>query len=107
MAFVKEQIKRKGICCTSVTFDLGVYWKASEIKEDVSPEFDCIHLKLGGFHQLMSFMGAGCKLMEDAGLKEVWSTLYKENSISFSQVKFLEKIRKNKVNLVILDTLIM
>ena len=81
MAFVKEQIKRKGICCTSLTFDLGIYWKASEIKEDVSPEFDCIHLKLGGFHQLMSFMGAGCKLMEDAGLKEVWSTVYKENSI--------------------------
>ena len=29
----------------------------------------------------MSLMGAGCKLMDDAGLKEVWSIVYKENSI--------------------------
>ena len=29
----------------------------------------------------MSFMGAGCKLMQDAGLKEVWSTVCKENSL--------------------------
>ena len=29
----------------------------------------------------MSFMGAGYKLMQDAGLKEVWSTVYKENSL--------------------------
>ena len=29
----------------------------------------------------MSFMGAGCKLMQDAALKEFWSTIYKENSL--------------------------
>ena len=29
----------------------------------------------------MSFMGAGCKLMENAGLKEAWATVYKENSL--------------------------
>ena len=29
----------------------------------------------------MSFMGAGCKLMQDVGLREVWSTVYKENSV--------------------------
>ena len=81
MSFVKQEIKQKRICCTSLTFDLPLFWKASEIKADKSPEFDCIHLKLGGFHQLMSFMGAGCKLMQDAGLKEVWSTVYKENSL--------------------------
>ena len=80
MCFVKEQIKQKKISCTSLTFDYPLFWKASEIKEDKYPEFDCIHLKLGGFHQLMSFLGAGCKLMQDAGLK-VWSTVYKENSL--------------------------
>ena len=81
MSFVKQQIQQKRICCTSLTFDLPLFWKASEIKADKSPEFDHIHLKLGGFHQLMSFMGAGCKLMQDAGLKELWSTVYKENSL--------------------------
>ena len=29
----------------------------------------------------LSFIGAGCKLMQDAGLSEVWSTVYKENSL--------------------------
>ena len=81
MSFVKQEIKQQRICCMSLTFDLPLFWKASEIKADKSPEFDCIHLKLGGFRQLMSFMGAGCKLMQDAGLKEVWSTVYKENSL--------------------------
>ena len=51
------------------------FCKASEIKAEKSPEFYCIHLKLG-FHQLY-FIGAGYKLMQDDGLKEVWSTLPK------------------------------
>ena len=29
----------------------------------------------------MSFMGAECKLMQDAELKEVWPTVYKENPL--------------------------
>ena len=29
----------------------------------------------------MFFIGAGCKLMQDAGLKGVWSTVYKENPL--------------------------
>ena len=78
---MNNEIKKQRICCTGLTFDQPLYWKASEIEEDKSPEFDKIHLKLGGFHQLMSFMGAGCKLMEDAGLFQLWSTVYKENSI--------------------------
>ena len=57
------------MCCTSLTLEQPLYWKAKEIKADKSPEFDSVYLKLGGFHQLMSFLGAGCKLMEDAGLK--------------------------------------
>ena len=79
--FVNEEIKKKSMCCTSLTFDQPLYWKAEEIKADKSPEFNSIYLKLGGFHQLMSFLRAGCKLMEDAGLKELWSTIYQENSL--------------------------
>ena len=67
---IREEIKKKSIRCTSLTFDQPLYWKAQEIKADKSPEFDSIHLKLGGFHQLMSFLGAGCKLMEDGGSEE-------------------------------------
>ena len=75
--FVKQQIKHKRICCMSLTFDLPLFWKASEVKADKSPEFHCIHLKLG-FHHVISFMGTRCKLMQDAGLKELFSTVYKE-----------------------------
>ena len=64
--FIREEIKKKSICCTSLTFDQPLYWKAKEIKADKSREFDSIHLKLGGFHQLTSFLGAGCKLMKMA-----------------------------------------
>ena len=70
--------KHKRICCMSLTFDLPLLWKASEVKADKSPEFHCIHLKLEGFHQVISFMGTRCKLMQDARLKELLFTVYKE-----------------------------
>ena len=69
------------MCCTSLTFDQPLHWKAKDIKAGTSPEFDKIYLKLGGFHQLMSFLGASWKLMKGAGLKELWSTIYQENSL--------------------------
>ena len=63
LSFVNEEIKKKSICCTSLTFDQPFHWKAKEIKAEMSPEFDSIYLELGSFHQLMSFLGAGCKLI--------------------------------------------
>lgn len=36
---------------------------------------------LGGFHLLMSFMGAIGYIMAGSGLKELWSTIYATNSI--------------------------
>ena len=38
-------------------------------------------LRVGSFHQLMSFIGAGCKLVEDAGLDGLWATVYDKNSL--------------------------
>ena len=64
MSFFKQQTKQKRVCCTSHTFELPLFWKASEIR-------------------------VGCKLMQDAGLKGVWSTVYKEN--------FLPKMFEGKV----------
>ena len=46
-------------------------WKISRVR---------LQSRLQGFHQL-SFMGAGCKFMQDTGLIEVWSTVYKKNSV--------------------------
>ena len=45
------------------------------------PQFQKLFLRLGGLHQLMSFLGAGCKLMEGSGLEELWETAYALKSI--------------------------
>ena len=81
LVFVNEEIKKNALYCISLTFDQPLYWKEKEIKADKSPEFDSIYLKLGGFHQLISFVRAGCKLKEDVGLKELCSTVYQENAL--------------------------
>lgn len=78
MSFVKQQIKPKMISCKSLTFHLSFFWKESEIKTDKFPMFNLYSLKLGGFHQLISFMVTRCNLMQDAGFKEVWSTVYEK-----------------------------
>ena len=54
-------------------FDKPLYWETTEIMEDKSLELDCIHLKLGGIHQLTSFLGVFFKLI-DVCLKELCST---------------------------------
>ena len=41
------------------------------------------------FHQLMSFMGAGCKLMEDPGLDGLWATVCDMNSLPKMMESFL------------------
>ena len=38
-------------------------------------------LRVGGFHQLMSFMDAGCRLVEDPDLNGLWATVYDKNSL--------------------------
>ena len=81
MFFVKEQARLAGICCGALTFDQPLYLKAKQIKHDTNDEFNSLYPRLGGFHQLMSFLGAGCKLFEGGGLDELCETAYAKNSI--------------------------
>ena len=78
---VKEQARSAGMCCATLTFNQPLYLKANKIRYDSGNEFKSIYLRLGGFHQLMSFLGAGCKLFEVGGIEEIWSNVYKKNSI--------------------------
>ena len=39
MSFIKEEIKKKEICCTSLTFDQQLYWKGKEVQADKSSLF--------------------------------------------------------------------
>ena len=50
------------------------------MKHNHLDEFEKIHVRLGGFHQLMSFLGAGCKLFEGSGIEELWENIYAKNT---------------------------
>ncbi|KYN08838.1 hypothetical protein ALC57_19059 [Trachymyrmex cornetzi] len=68
-----------------VTFDQPLYFKAREILASIDPQNDphnlsSIIVRLGGFHLLMSFLGAVGFIMEGSGLKEAFCEIYAENS---------------------------
>ena len=81
MFFVNEQARSAGVCCATLTFDQPLYLKGNKIKYDSGNEFKSIYLRLSGFHQLMSFLRAGCKLFEGGGVEEIWCTVYAKKSI--------------------------
>lgn len=91
-----------------VTFDQPLYLKAREIKflvaqrakaarearkakeangedvedeEDVKDIFEHVHIRLGGFHLAMSFLGCIGFVMKGSGLKNILCTIYAENTV--------------------------
>lgn len=80
-----EKCKLSGQKQTFVTFDQPLYVKAKEIlacrTDDTNNELNCIILRLGGFHTLMSFMGTVGYLMNGSGLKELLSEIYASASV--------------------------
>lgn len=63
-----------------VTFDQPLYAKAQEIVAN-NPTFANVFVRLGGFHLLMSFLGAIGYIMAGSGLKDLFTTIYAENSV--------------------------
>ncbi|GBP41568.1 hypothetical protein EVAR_20376_1 [Eumeta japonica] len=68
-----------------VTFDQPLYHKAREILASIDLDNDLYNLssvqvRLGGFHLLMSFLGAIGFIMDGSGLKEAFCEIYAENS---------------------------
>ena len=73
LSFVSEQSSKLNVPKPTITFDQPLYVKAYEIV--LSTKMN-IFVRLGGFHQLMSFLGSvGC-LMEGSGLREALETVY-------------------------------
>ena len=96
-----------------VTFDQPLYWKAREIIASVDSENDVhgirnVIVRLGGFHTLMSFLGAIGYLMESSGLKEAFEILYADNSSdkALAGHAFSRAIRGHILNLAALGSLI-
>lgn len=66
-----------------VTFDQPLFSKASKIVALSEPdgELQSVVVRLGGFHLLMSFMGAVGNIMAGSGLEELWATVYAKASV--------------------------
>ncbi|KYM97251.1 hypothetical protein ALC62_12065 [Cyphomyrmex costatus] len=64
-----------------VTFDQPLYWKARDIVEAMKDDFEHMIVRLGGFHLLMSFLGAIGHIMSGSGIEEVLTLIYAGNCV--------------------------
>lgn len=78
-----ENAKRYGHTVCIVTFDQPLYAKAREIVSAApdGSEVSKIIVRLGGFHLLMSYLGAIGYIMQGSGIKEVLSEIYAPKSL--------------------------
>ena len=58
-----------------MTFDQPLYQKASEIVATSSVDLGSVIVRLGGFHLLMSFMGAVGNIMAGSVIEDLWSRI--------------------------------
>ena len=66
-----------------VTFDQQLFWKASQINDEVpdtSPVREVV-LLLGSFHTFMNLLEAIGTLMNGSGLKDIFETIYGANAV--------------------------
>lgn len=70
---------RLGLC--PVTFDQPLYIKAAKIVKSSHPGLKNVVVRLGGFHLLMSYMGAIGYVMGGSGLEDLWETVYAPNTV--------------------------
>ena len=78
LLFVMEEAKRLRIAVPCVTFDQPLWLKACGIVEESGLG---IVVRLGGFHTLMSYLGAIGKVMKGSGIEELFNEVYAENTI--------------------------
>ena len=67
-----------------LTFDQPLWWKAMTIIKN-EPEQSDLHgivLRLGGFHTLLSFLGAVGHIMAGSGLRSLLELIYAENTVN-------------------------
>ena len=78
----KEKCESLNLKSCIVTFDQSLYWKARDmVMNSQNPELSDVIVRLGGFHLLMSFMGAVGTIMAGSGLKDLFCVIYAENSV--------------------------
>lgn len=79
-----DSVQRRGHKqrCSFVTFDQALYCKATEIVATCNSDspLSSVIVRLGGFHLLMSYMGAIGYIMDGSGLQDGLSTIYARQS---------------------------
>lgn len=66
-----------------VTFDQPLYIKARDIVSQLGDEdLKNVVVRLGGFHLLMSYLGAIGHIMSGSGLDDLWSVVYAPQSVT-------------------------
>ena len=73
-----EQVKRMRVPVPCVTFDQPLWWKACGINKEAGLD---IVIRLGGFHTVMSYLGAVGKVMKGSGIEELFNQVYAENTV--------------------------
>ena len=80
LAYAQSLTEKYHLGISPVTFDQPLYIKAAEIVQS-SNDLNNIFVRLGGFHLVMSYMGAVGNIMGGSGLQELWETVYAPNSV--------------------------
>ena len=95
LKFIEDQARTLEIPCIAVTFDQSLWLKATAIVE--SEKMTKFVIRLGGFHLLMSALGAACGLMKGSGLEESLEVVYGENVVShiMSGKAYARSVRAN------------
>ena len=83
MPFVAEECSKYNMTPV-LTFDQPLYWKSMPIKEqqDESSALKKIVQRIGGFHQMMSFLGSIGYIMQGSGLQTLFELIYAEGSMN-------------------------
>ena len=81
--FVAEQSSKYNMT-HALTFDQPLYWKSMSIKEqqDESSALEKIVLRIGAFHQMMSFVGLIGYTIKKSGLKRLIELIYAKGRVN-------------------------
>ncbi len=82
LSFISQHATRY-VVTPIVTFDQPLWWKSMVIieSEPVGSDLKGIVLRLGGFHNEMSFLGSIGSLMANSGLQELFDLVYAHNAV--------------------------
>lgn len=82
LKYSARKCKEIGQASCLVTFDQPLFAKAADIvASDEHGELEGVIPRLGGFHLLMSFLGAIGYTMCGSGIEELWSEVYSKTSV--------------------------